>query len=103
MYKAIIFITVLLTADAAFAQTSNSVKITVRNKDIKENVVDAKVIVKETDISGTTNANGSVELANIPDGEQIFEISSLGHETVELKLTFPLADPTERIVFFNGD
>lgn len=99
MYKAILFIAVILTAQTVFGQTGNALKLTVQNNDTKANLADAAVTVKGTQINAVTDANGKAELKHVPDGEQIIEISSLGYETVELKLTFPLGDTSERTVF----
>jgi len=88
-------------ANGVFAQTQNALNITVKNEDTKTNVAEAEVSVKDTEIIGKTDANGQIRLQNIPDGEQIIVISSPGFETVELKLTFPLADSSERIVFLH--
>lgn len=98
MYKFIVFIAVFFAEQGVFAQTQNSLKITVRNEETKINVVEASVIVKGTQIVGVTDATGKVELPNIPDGEQTIVISSPGYGTVELKLTFPLTDQSEKIV-----
>src|SRR4029079_17885808 len=45
------------------------------------------------------DASGKLELSNIPDGEQVIEVSSPGYETKELKMTFPLADNSEQVIF----
>ena len=74
-------------------------RISVKNNDTKANVSEASVTVKDTEITGITSPDGSVVLKNIPDGIRTIEISSLGYETAELKLTFPLADTSERTVF----
>ena len=99
MYKAIILLAVVLTAQAVFAQDGESVKVHVQNKDTKENIADATLTVKDTEITATTDANGKAELTNIPGGEQTIEIFSPGFDTVELKLTFPLTDTSERVVY----
>ncbi len=99
MHKFILFIAVFLTANGVFAQTQNALNITVKNEDTKTNVAEVSVSVKDTEIVGKTDANGQIELKNIPNGEQIIIISSPGFETVELKLTFPLTEKTEQIVF----
>lgn len=98
MNKFIIFIAVLLAAQGVFAQAQNVLKITVKNEETKENVTDANVSVKDTEVSTVTDANGTAELKNIADGAQIVVISSPGYETVELKLIFPLTE-TEKTVF----
>ncbi|MBK8466501.1 MAG: TonB-dependent receptor [Chloracidobacterium sp.] len=102
MYKAILFLTVLLTAQSVFAQDGNTIKIRVQNKDTRENVADATVTVKNTEINAKTDANGKAELKNIANGEQTIEIFSPGFETVELKFTFPLADTSERLVLLEN-
>ena len=101
MYRVIIIIAVILTAHSVFAQAGGSVRISVKNRDTTAIVADASVAVKNTEIAAVTDAAGSVLLTNIPDGEQTIEISSLGYKTAELKLTFPLADTTERSILLN--
>ena len=98
MYGAIILITVIMTAQVAFGQAANSITITVRNKDTSEAVAEATVTVKDSDISGKTNAAGEATLSNIPDGPQTIEVFSPGYETTELAMTFPTSESTPRIV-----
>ena len=100
MYFRIIIFTVYLSlAGVAFAQTGNTVRITVKNHDTKEPVAEAVVSVKDSELSAQANGAGVAELANVPDGEQIIVVSSLGYTPSELRLTIPLADTTERTVF----
>jgi iron complex outermembrane receptor protein/outer membrane receptor for ferrienterochelin and colicins len=99
MKKIILIFALLLAVQITFAQTQNVLKISVKNEETKENVPEAGVSVKDTEISAVTDAEGKAELRNIPDGEQTVLISSPGYETVELKLTFPLADVSEKIIF----
>ncbi|MEO7540290.1 MAG: carboxypeptidase regulatory-like domain-containing protein, partial [Pyrinomonadaceae bacterium] len=98
MYRAIIFLAVLVTAQSIFGQTDNTVTITVKNHDTNKAVPDTRVTLKDTGNSKVTDANGRVELTGVPDGEQTFEIFSPGYETRELKLTFPLTGVAERTV-----
>ena len=93
----IAFISIL--AATTSAQSGNAVRIAVKNHDTKEVIANASVTVQGTELSATANPNGVAELSNIPDGEQTLVISSLGYTSVELKLTFPLADTSERTVF----
>ena len=101
MYKAFIFLAVVLTAQTVVAQESNTIKIHVQNKDTKQNIAEATVTLENTEIA-VTNINGKAELKNIANGEQKIEIFSPGFETAELKLIFPLNDPTERTVFLEN-
>lgn len=99
MRKAILLFAVLLTATAAFGQSTNSIKIRAVNNDTKANVPEATVSVKDTEIIAVTDASGVAELKNVPDGAQTIEVSALGYDPVELKLTFPLTDRAERMVY----
>jgi iron complex outermembrane receptor protein/outer membrane receptor for ferrienterochelin and colicins len=99
MHKVILFFAVLLATQAAFAQGGGSVKVTVKNKDTRQNVPEASASVRNSEISGMTNADGVAVLENIPDGEHIIEVSALGYESAELKLNFPLAAGVEPIVY----
>lgn len=95
---ALLFTFIFLLAASAAAQ-SNTVRLAVKNHDTKEAIANATVTVQGTELSATANANGVAELSNVPDGEQTIVISSLGYTSAELKLTFPLADTSERTVF----
>jgi outer membrane receptor for ferrienterochelin and colicins len=83
---------------AAFAQSGNSLRIVVRNHDTKEPVADATVAVNGTEISDKTDSSGAVTLTGIPDGARIVTVSSLGYESAEIRLTFPITDTSERII-----
>ena len=86
-------------AQETATKNQNSIKVLIRNEETKEAVTNAAVIVKETGISATADGGGRAELTGISDGEQTLEISAPGYETKELKLTFPLADQSEKIIF----
>ena len=91
-----LFLVFFLTGQSAFAQST--FKATIKNEESKQPVVGAIVTVRGTDISGTTDANGRVELTKIPAGEQIIEVLSPGYEVTELRLTFPLADQSDQVI-----
>lgn len=86
---------------SALAQENNknTFKAIIKNEETKAPMVGVKVSVRDTEIFSTTDANGKVELINIPDGEQVIEIISDGFEIQELTVTFPLAEKTENLVF----
>ena len=88
---------VLLAAQVSFAQ--NAFKLTVKDRRTREPVAGAKVSVKGTEVSAVTDSAGSALLADVPDGEQTVEIFSVGYETKELKLTFPLNERGASVVF----
>src|SRR6187551_2544047 len=95
----IILATVVLSAAIAFAQDGNTLSLQIKNKDTRESIAEAVISVKETDIRSATDKTGTAEVKNIPNGEHVIEVFSPGYEPVELKLTFPLADTAQRIVF----
>lgn len=79
--------------------TKNTIKVTIKNEETKAAVAGASVSVKDAEIRATTDANGTAELSNIPDGEQTIEVFSAGYETKEIKLTFPLTGGREQVFF----
>lgn len=90
-YRVILVAVLLFATNAIVAQTGNTLRLTVKNKDTNAAIADAAVSVKGTAVSGTTNTSGIVELRGIPDGVQTVEITSNGYEETEIRLTFPLA------------
>ena len=99
MFRVRVFFIIMLAAASALAQNDNSLRLQIKNNDTKENIADAIVGVRGTDIRATSGADGKAELRNIPSGGQTIEVFSPGYETVELKLNFPLTDTSEIIVF----
>jgi outer membrane receptor for ferrienterochelin and colicins len=93
----LLFVVVLLAAQVSFAQSAY--KITVKDETTKEPIAGVTVTVKDTEISGTTDAQGSAQLTNIPDGEQTITIFSPGYEAKELKLNFPRTEQNENVIF----
>jgi iron complex outermembrane receptor protein/outer membrane receptor for ferrienterochelin and colicins len=77
---------------------NNSVKFSIKNVETKEAVSGAIITVKDTAITAITDTAGKAELSNIPDGEQKIVIFSPGYKTEELKFTFPLPDPSEKLI-----
>ncbi|HLM01364.1 MAG TPA: TonB-dependent receptor [Pyrinomonadaceae bacterium] len=91
------FFAVLLSAQISHAQ--NTFKAAVQNEETKKAVAGAKVSVRGSEISATTDAAGRAELNNIPDGEQIIEIVAEGYEIQQLNVTFPIPDAGEKVIF----
>jgi len=67
---------IFLAAQVSLAQST--FKVTVKDKTTKEPVAGATATVKDSGISGTTDAQGVAQLNNIPDGEQTILIFSPG-------------------------
>lgn len=93
----IVFVAILLTTQVSFAQST--FKVTIKNDATKEAIAGVIVTVRDTGISGTTDALGVAQLTNIPDGQQIITIFSAGYEAKELKFTFPSSEPNETVIF----
>ena len=103
MPKFAIFLSILFTGITTLGQSPNSIVIIVKNHDTKAPIADAAVTVRGSDITAVTDANGRAAITNIPAGEQVIEISSLGYGSTELKLSFPLTDTSDRTVFLELD
>ncbi len=93
----ILFGVVLLTAQVSFAQSAY--RVTIKDEATKEPIAGVTVTVKDRDISGITDAQGTAQLTNIPDGEQIITIFFPGYEAKELKLNFPHTEQNENVIF----
>jgi iron complex outermembrane receptor protein/outer membrane receptor for ferrienterochelin and colicins len=96
MKRILLCFAILLLAKTAFAQSS--FKAQILNEESKLPVAGASVSIKDTDIAGTTDSNGRIELTNIPNGQQIVVVVSPDHEEKELKLTFPLVNEAEQTI-----
>ena len=94
-----LFALIFCFSASVLAQSTNSIKIVVRNHDTKEPIAEATVAVRNLDISAKTDAAGAAELSGIPDGEHVIVVSSLGYGESKLNLSFPLTEPAERTVF----
>jgi iron complex outermembrane receptor protein/outer membrane receptor for ferrienterochelin and colicins len=102
----LLFVLILLTAPAVFAQ--NTFKAVIKNDETKAPVAGAEVSLKgkkaspAANATDATNAGGRIELKDIPDGEQTVMIFAAGYETSELTLVFPLADQSEHEIFIKA-
>ncbi|HSE33270.1 MAG TPA: TonB-dependent receptor [Pyrinomonadaceae bacterium] len=96
MKRIFLCLAILLVAKTAYGQSN--FKAQILNEESKLPVVGAIVSIKDTDIAGTTDSSGRVELTNIPRGEQTVVVSSPDHEAKEVKYTFPLVDQSEQMI-----
>jgi outer membrane receptor for ferrienterochelin and colicins len=103
MSKFIVLLFLFVCAGSTLAQTGANLVIVVKNHDTKLPIADATVAIVGTDIRSATDVAGRAELLNIPAGEHVVQVSSLGYGTVELKLVFPLADMSDKTVFLELD
>lgn len=104
MFRSIFLLACITFASiAAAAQQGNSIRFTVKNHDTKQPIAEATVMVKDSDRSTSASPSGVVELSGLADGTYTFVVSSLGYESTEVTITFPLSDPAEREVFLELD
>lgn len=94
----VLLIALIFTSAPAQETNKNTIKIAVRSEETKQPITGAKVSVRGTTISATTDASGRAELTNIPDGEQVVEVIAETYEIQELPFTFPLTDNAEKLV-----
>lgn len=80
-----------------FAQ--QNFKIQVFDSESKETLLGAKVILKNSSIGSITNTNGIAEIAEIPEGEQVFVISFIGYLESEVSIPFPYKGPEPYSVY----
>jgi iron complex outermembrane receptor protein/outer membrane receptor for ferrienterochelin and colicins len=98
MFKMLFLFAAVLTASIGYGQDVNTARLKLINKDTKSAVESAVATVQNTDIQATSDKDGRVELRSVPIGPQTIEVFAPGYENVEVKLNFPLDDPSERQV-----
>lgn len=86
-FKIYLFVLALF-ANTAFAQ--NTFKITIKDKETKEVLPGATVILKKTAKGGATDANGNIEINNITNGDHDVIFSMIGYRIIEKEFKFPL-------------
>lgn len=99
LFVLLFVITFTLFAAAQNSIAQNTLKIKIQNEETREAVVGARISVRKTDISAVSDAGGTAELTNIPDGEQIIEIVAEDYEIQELTFNFPFEDQSEKLIF----
>ncbi len=72
------------------AYSQNTFTATVKDSATNELLPGVAVKLKGTLNGRSTDENGKVTLDNIPDGEQVFVISSAGYEEKEVSFAFPI-------------
>ncbi|HEY4784565.1 MAG TPA: TonB-dependent receptor, partial [Bacteroidales bacterium] len=85
----IVLIAILLLPGQTFAQ--NSFQTLLKDSLTKEVLPGATAVVPGTETGGRADANGLLEIKNIPNGKQIIEFSYIGYQTKRDTFNFPLA------------
>jgi outer membrane receptor for ferrienterochelin and colicins len=87
--KNLFFILCLFIGGSSFAQ--NTFQAVIKDADSETPLVGATAVVEGTNIGATTDANGLVEITNIPDGTQVIVFSYVGYSSYEQSFDFPLS------------
>lgn len=81
-----------------FIFSQNTFRTMVKDSLTNQKISGATVFVKGTKINAISNANGEIEIASIPDGEQTLIFSFIGYKTVEKTIDFPQVSTIETIL-----
>ncbi|MEP1941438.1 MAG: TonB-dependent receptor [Balneola sp.] len=87
----------LFSSQSILAQ--NSFTVTVLDHETQEPLIGVTVLLPDLSIGNTTNADGQTTVTNIPNGNHLISIRSIGYETISFSRTFPLADSEQNQVF----
>ncbi len=96
--KRIIILILLITAFGRI-NAQNTFKAIIKDKDTKEALIFANVVVEDTKNGISSDTTGFVELKNIPSGKQTIIFSYVGYQTKEKKFTFPLNQKMPLIIY----
>ncbi|MEC9208950.1 MAG: TonB-dependent receptor [Bacteroidota bacterium] len=83
-------ITLILVLCVTISNAQNSFKAKVLDARSNEALIGSTILIKGTNNGVSTDVNGFGTLNNIPNGEQIIKVSSIGYEDHHLKLKFPV-------------
>jgi len=84
-------------------QAQNTFRIHLKDAETKEPLVGATALLKGTANGSTADANGLLEIKNIPDGEQVILFSCIGYEQLTDTFTFPFTGPQPSEVFLHSE
>jgi outer membrane receptor for ferrienterochelin and colicins len=83
---------VILAILSSFATTAqNTFRAIVKDKDNNQPLPGAAALVINTTLGASADANGLLQIQNIPDGNHTIEVSFVGYKKQSIVLTFPLA------------
>ena len=85
-----------------FAQSQHRLQAVIRNRETHEPLAGASVVLNAAGKATFSNANGFVQLNNIPDGRQTITTSYTGYETRTDTFYFPLAGNDTVTIYLTG-
>ncbi|MCC9135103.1 TonB-dependent receptor domain-containing protein [Pontibacter silvestris] len=101
MNKYICVLLLLLSNTMAYSQ--NMLNAIIKDSETKEPLIGATASINGTTIGAGSNAKGEINLAGIPNGQQVIRYSYVGYEDRLDTLTFPLAQQTPIIVLLQHE
>lgn len=87
----------------ATALGQHTFKAIIKDSETKESLIGATVVVLGTTIGASSDANGILELKNIPSGKQVLEFSFIGYKEKKEIITFPLSTTKIHMIFLATD
>ncbi|PZR40897.1 MAG: hypothetical protein DI538_02690 [Azospira oryzae] len=77
--------------------SQNLFNAVVKDKTTSEPLPGATALIKNSTLGTSASEKGLIQIQNVPDGQQIIEVRSVGYKTAEIILSFPLSstDPIE--------
>jgi iron complex outermembrane receptor protein len=100
------FILLFITAiNITFVSGQNTFKAVVKDSQTKETLIGATAVLQGTTFGATANAEGIIEIKNIPGGQKVIVFTYIGYETRMDTFNFPLAtnNPIEILLSSEGE
>src|SRR5687767_14189282 len=97
MRLACMIVFALISSIYGFSQ--NNFKATIKDKETQEPLPGATALIQGTTIAATANEEGTLEIQEVPNGQQTIEFSFIGYESQTLTITFPTASHEVHQVF----
>lgn len=90
---------------SSLAYGQNTFKAIIKDKESLEVLPGTSAIIKNTTLGASSNEAGLLQIENVPDGEQIIEISFVGYEKQIITFIFPLKsdEPLEIFLEESGE
>ncbi len=101
MKRYIFVLLLLLSSTVTYSQ--HSFKAIIKDSETQQPLVGATAGIQGTAIGATADANGELELSNIPDGRQVIRFSFIGYSERVDTVTFPFAQAEPLVVLLEPD
>jgi len=98
-----IFNLLVLSFLCSTVKAQNKLLITIKDKETKEVLTGATVIIKGTSKGAEADLKGNVSILNILNGEQTIAFSMIGYHTLEQNFNFPLKSDSTIIIYLDPE